>query len=628
MKGVWNRILRVNLTTGETKVEDLAPDVLERFIGGAGLGAYILYKEVPAGVRSEDPENRIIFATGPFNGIKQTGAAKWTIVSVSPSLQANATSCITNSWGYAMKSSGYDALVVEGRATWPVMIRIDDDDVEVMSADHLWGKDTYEVDDLLKESLGKEYEIACIGQAGEEQLKYACVATGKCSFAGRGGMGTVMGSKNLKAVAVKGSRSCPVAHPEQLKELNKEINMKIRNTDKAKPADFNIRNNGTSIATGLFKDYGNMPIKNWQVGEFESGINNLGAPNYARELNSKSKPCKFCTLGCKNHADFEHEKYGFVGEGPEYESFAMMGLNLLIDDMKAVAYGGHIANLYGIDTISLGACLAWAFESYEKGVLTKDDTYGLELDWGNADAMVELTKHVAKRTEGLGWALGEGVRYAGKHYGKGSDAWAVEIKNMEVPAHDPRSSFVAGLNYLTAASCGPNHEKGNPQHAFVAHIRLPEFGITDDLDDEEERHSWENAPLYTAKFQNYSNIVDSLVHCKFMVFSGYTLTDMLDTFNAVTGLNWDFETFEKAGERILNVQKLLNLRYGITREDEMKFPPRLLQPKAEGPYAGIAPVGIEDAVLDYYRYRGWDETGKPSRDLIINLEIDDLVTEG
>lgn len=625
MKGVWNKIARVDLTSGSCTIETLPEKVLEQFIGGAGLGAYILYKEVPAGVMSADPENRIIFATGPFNGIRQTGAAKWSIVSKSPSLEANATSCITNSWGYALKSAGVDALVVQGKASKPAMIVIDDDTIRVESAMEVWGKDSYETDDLLKDQFGKEFEVACIGPSGEKQLKYAAVVTGKCSFAGRGGMGGVMGSKNLKAVVVRGSKECPVADPEKLDALNKEINVKIYNTDKAKPANFNIRAHGTSIATGLFKGYGNMPLKNWQLGEFDSGIENLGAPNYGNELNTKPKPCKFCTLGCKNHAEVEDEKYGFVGEGPEYESFAMMGLNLMLDDMKAVAYGGHIANTYGIDTISLGACLAWAFESYEKGVLTKNETGGLELEWGNAEAMVELTKKVANREEGLGYILGEGVRTAAEYYGKGSEAWAVEIKNMEVPAHDPRASFVAGLNYLTGASCGPNHEKGNPQHMFVAHILLPEFGISDDIDFEKERHSWENAPRYTAAFQNYSNLVDSLVHCKFMVFSGYTLTDMLNTFNAVTGLEWDFETFEKAGERIFTVQKLLNLRYGITAADETKFPERLMQAKEEGPYAGVSPVGIEDAVLDYYRHRGWDETGMPLPEKISEMDLEDLV---
>jgi aldehyde:ferredoxin oxidoreductase len=623
MKGVWNKLLRVDLTTREASVQELPEEVLENFIGGAGLGAWVLWNEVPAEVKAFDPDNRIIFATGPFQGNHQTGSAKWTIVTKSPAFEANATSCITWKWGIELKKAGFDALVVHGKADVPVYIKIDDDQVEVVEAPHLWGLDSYAAEDVVKEEIGAEFEVSTIGQAGEQLAKYACVVTGKASFAGRGGHGAVMGSKNLKAVAVKGSKQIEYHDPDKLKVLNRDIGKLMIETDKAKPYERRIRDHGTSMAIIPFSAVGNLPVKNWQRGLYE-GYEKLGSPYYAETLNAKPNPCPYCTLACKNHVKVADGPFAHEGEGPEYESFAMMAMNLMITDVKAASYGGHLANLYGLDTISLGACMAWAFESYEKGVLTKEDTYGLDLTWGNAEAMVGLVEKICKREEGLGYLLGEGVEEAARQTGKGSEAWAVHCNGLEMPAHDPRSSFVAGLTYLTGASCGGNHEKGNPQHIFVAHIRMPEFGIGDEVR-EEERHSWENAAKYTTTFQHYANIIDSAVFCKFMVFSGHTMTHLLDTYNAATGIGWDFDDLQRAGERIFTLQRLLQLRYGKTIADAKKFPERIMQPKPDGPMAGIVPEGILDAVDDYYKYRGWDEEGVPTPEAIKKVGLDPFI---
>jgi aldehyde:ferredoxin oxidoreductase len=614
VKGVWNKLLRVDLTLRQVAVQELPPTILENFIGGAGLGAWVLWEEVPAEVRAFDPENRIIFAAGPFQGNRQTGSAKWTIVTKSPAFEANATSCITWNWGIQLKRAGYDGLVVHGKADAPVYIKIDGDDVSICDAADLWGRDSYATEDLLQEKMGKDFDVACIGPAGEQLAKYACIVTGKCSFAGRGGHGAVMGSKNLKAVVIRGSKEIEFARPEEVKALNREINRLVLETDQDKPYELRGRDHGTSRATPRFAKTGNLPIKNWQLGTYE-GYEKLGAPHYARVLNSRPHPCPYCTLACKNYAHVQSGPYAFAGEGPEYESYAMMGLNLMLTDMEAVAYAGHLANIYGLDTISLGACLSWAYESFEKGVLTREDTYGLELTWGNADAMVKLVEKIAKREEGLGYLLGEGLVETVRQVGKGSEAWAVHCNGLEMPAHDPRSAFVAGLSYLTGASCGGNHEKGNPQHIFVSHLRLPEFGIGDQIEDA-ERHSWKNAPKYTATFQHYANIIDSTVFCKFMVTSGYTMTHLVKTYNAITGMDWDFQEFLRAGERIFTLQRLLQLRYGKTIADAKKFPERIMQPKPDGPMAGIVPEGILDAVDDYYRYRGWDENGVPPAEKI------------
>lgn len=620
MKGVWNKLLRVDLTTMKATDEAVPDKVYEMFLGGAGLGAWVLYKEVPAHVKSMDPENRIIFAGGPFSGIKQSGASKWSVTSRVPAMEFNADSAATASWICELKAAGYDAVVVQGKAEKPVYVVVDDGKVEIRDASHLWGKDTIETDEALKAELGKDFEIATIGPAGERLSKFACIATAQKSFAGRSGLGAVMGSKNLKAIAVRGTKECPVADPERLEEINKEINRRVIEVDKAKPSDHSIRLHGTSFVAEPFWSLGNLPIKNYSLGMFDSGVKNLGSPNHVTKLGAKPWPCKYCTLGCHKLVEIKSGPYAFKGKDAEYESFAMMGFNLMIDDLEAVVYAGYLANRYGLDTISLGAVLAWAFESYEKGVLTKEDTYGIELTWGNGAALVEMTKKIGLREPGLGWLLGEGCKIASEKTGKGSEAWAVQMKGLEIPAHDGRAAYLAALNYCTGTG-GPNHERGNAQHIWVGNIRLPEWGITADIK-MEERHTWNEAGDRVAKFQDYCNIINSLCHCKFHEFSGYTLTDMLNTLNAVTGWGWNQDDFRRSGQRISVLQRMLNIRYGVTKKDDFTYPERMKQPKPDGPVAGITPAGLEDAIMDYYRVRGYDTEGVPTEATIKELGLD------
>ena len=607
MKGVWNKILRVDLTTMKATEEAVPDRVYEMFLGGAGLGAWILYKEVPAHVQPLDPENRITFAGGPFSGVKQSGAAKWSVTSRVPATNLNADSAATASWIYELKAAGYDAVVVQGKAEKPVYIVIDDGKVEIKDASHLWGKDCIETDEALKDEIGKAFEIACIGQAGERLSS---------------GLGAVMGSKNLKAIAVRGTKECPVADPARLEEINKEINRRVLEVDKAKPSDHSIRLHGTSFVAEPFWSLGNLPIKNYSLGMFDSGVKNLGSPNHVTKLGAKPWPCKFCTLGCHKLVEIKSGPYAFKGKDSEYESFAMMGFDLMIDDLEAVVYAGHLANRYGLDTISLGGVLAWAFESYEKGVLTKDDCYGLELTWGNAHALVEMTKKIGLREPGLGWLLGEGCKIAAEKTGKGSEAWAVQMKGLEIPAHDGRAAFLAALNYSVGTG-GPNHERGNAQHIWVGNIRLPEWGITADIK-MEERHTWNQAGDRVAKFQDYCNIINSLCHCKFHEFSGYTLTDMLNTVNAITGWGWDQTEFRNSGARITMLQRLLNARYGWKKADDFTLPKRMMEPKPDGPVAGISPVGLEEAIVDYYKVRGYDEDGVPTKETLKALGMEQI----
>lgn len=623
MKGIWNKVLKVDLSNGTCEAQQLPDELYEKFLGGAGMVAYVLWRECPRGTTAFDPANRLTFAAGPMQGIKQTGAAKWTGGAISPLINMNADSAATASFGIELKRAGYDAVSVHGRAEKPVYVVIDDEKVEIKDASHLWGKNCYEAEDGMKGVEGGKFECITIGQAGEKLLRYANIQTRKKSVLGRCGLGAVMGSKMLKGVAVRGSQAVTFHDPEELERLNSEVNKRLAKLDREKSYFMRCSTAGTARATLRFAPQGNLPIKNYRLGTFPRGVENMQTSTYVKELNAKPWPCKYCVIQCHNRCEIKEGPYAYKGKGPEYESFAMMGLNTMVDDIKAVAYAGELANIYGMDTISLGGILAWAMESYEKGVITKEDTYGLDFTWGNAEAMVEMVKKIGERADGLGYLLGEGSKIASERIGRGSGDWAVQMKGQEIAAHSFRAQYISALNYCTGVASGPNHERANSQHIWVNSLRFPEWGIGDV--ENEERWSWEKAAERHALIHDYANVVNSVCHCKFMEYNGYTLTDLLNTINACTGLGWTHEDLRRCGERITHLQKLLNIRYGWKKEDDFGYPKRFMEPVEDGPVAGKIPVGLEDAILDYYKERGWDTDGKPTMAKLKEVGLEDFV---
>jgi aldehyde:ferredoxin oxidoreductase len=625
IKGIWRKVYKIDLSRGECRTEDVPDHVYQYFMGGGGIVAYYLWKECPAGTGPFDQENRLIMAGGPLTGVRQSGLAKWSAGAIGANVRMNVDSEASGSWGIEMKACGVDALVISGRAKGPVYIKVSDEGVEIKDAGHIWGKDAYETEDLIKAAEGDEFAVAGIGIAGERLARFANVATAKKSFLGRCGLGAVMGSKNLKAVAVHGTRNCEFHDPERLRDLNKAIHKRMLEQQSLKPKEFQISWLGTAMATALFAPQGNLPVKNYSLGDFPEGVANLGGRPYVEKLNAKPWPCRYCVIQCHNRCEVKEGPYAYKGKGPEYESFAMMGFNLLISNQEAVAYAGELANKYALDTISLGGVLAWAMESFEKGVLTREDIYGIDLTWGNADAVIEMVRKIGERAEGLGWWLGEGCQAAAAHYGKGSEDWAVAMKGQEIAAHSWRAQYISALNYCTGVAAGPNHEKGNSQHIWVGHILLPEWGI--DHVENEERWSWEKAAERNAKFHDYCNVINSAVHCKFQEFASYNLTDLLNTINAATGLAWTQEDLRRCGERITTLQKILNIRYGLKKEDDFRYPKRFMEPVNEGPAAGKIPEGLDQAILDYYAYRQWDGEGKPTAELLVRLGMEAYVEQ-
>jgi aldehyde:ferredoxin oxidoreductase len=610
--GYWGKLLRVNLSRRKCTDEDISESVLRQLMGGSGIGAQILHEEVNVEVNALDPENRLVFALGPMQATNITGSAKFSVVSRSPLTGIQADSSAGGHWGVELKKAGYDALVVQGKAEKPVYLWISDGKAEIRDAGALWGKDSYDSTDAIKEEIReKSVSVASIGRGGENQVAIACIVFDKHSFAGRCGLGAVMGSKNLKAVAVKGSQKTPVADPKRITQLAKELGKRVY--ENAKPG---LRQHGTPIVLIPCTEQGDVPIKYW-TGDVWDGKDKIGTPLYTDVLHAKPFPCAHCTLGCHRYVTVtEPQKYACEGAGAEYETLGMMGNACLVDDVKAISKANDICNRYGLDTISTGAWVSFLMECYERGYISIKDTDGMDIRWGDPAVLIELIGQFGEK-KGIGALFGDGIVKAASQIGGGAEDIVVHVKGLDVPAHDPRAFFSLYVNYPTG-NRGGCHERGDPQKAFEL-LLLPEFGV----DKPPDRFTLDGKVEITAAYQDYSALANSLVVCKFCVICGISLTDMVDIYNATTGWDIDLSEMRLIGERINALQRLVNTKnYGVSRKDD-KLPKRLYEPAKVGSRAGKAPMPaeVEAAISEYYRLRGWDSDGSVKKEKLKALGL-------
>ncbi|NQT85381.1 aldehyde ferredoxin oxidoreductase family protein [bacterium] len=611
--GYWQRLLRVNLTTRETQTEAIEEADLKRFIGGAGLGAEILRRETSANLDAYDPENRLIFATGVFQGPPVPGGAKFSVVSISPLTGTFADTAAGASWGPALKDAGYDVLLIEGSADTPVYLLIVDEKVEIRDAAGLWGKDSFEtVDAIHQETDDPKLSVASIGPAGERRVAIACIAVDKHSFAGRCGLGAVMGSKNLKAVAVRGTQQAPLHDPERARELMKKFQLAIGKAT----VDNEFRKHGTPGLCEVAEALGDMPIKYWDGDVWPEGAAKLGGENYTDTLQAKPLPCKYCPIGCHRRISItEPAEYALEGIGPEYETLGMMGSNLLIDDPKAVARANEIANRLGVDTISTGAMIGFAMECFEKGWITVDDTGGLALEWGDPNVLIRLTEQIGLR-QGFGEIFAEGTVPAARSISPEAVENVVHVKGLDLPAHDPRACFSLAPSYATGTR-GACHFRGPCEDIEMGVFTMPEVGITGDT-----THFLDptNQGMMAAVCQDMGVLVNSLVVCMFMIDGGeWTLTDVADLFNALTGWDYSVEDLLRAGERGFTVQRLINLRDGHSVATDV-LPKKMFEAAVEGARAGKAPP-LEAMLAEHYSQRGWDGDGTPTAETLARLGL-------
>ncbi len=605
--GYWNRVIRIDLTSASVTEEYVDDDVWMRFVGGAGYGTKVMIDETPPKLDPFSPENKIIYAVGPFQSYNIPGSGKWSVVTRSPLTNTHLDTAGAADFGVVLKKTGFDAIVIEGKADKPVCVVVSDGDVRIEDAGWLWGKDAYDTAHLLKGKYKGRVGVVAIGQSGERLVRMANIVVDGHSFCGRGGAGAVMGSKNLKAVVVAGSKNPTVYDPDTLRELVRDVAKRIV---KGKAA---TRKNGTVNGVLYVEEIGDLPMKYWDVDTWKEGARKLGAPFYTEFLQAKPLPCANCPVGCHRKVRIP-EPYNIETVGPEYETVAMLGSNLLIDDLTAVAYAGEMLNRYGVDTISVGAAIGFLMDLYEQGIVKKSDI-GVEVNWGDSEVMLRLVREIALAEGKVGELFKDGVRAAAERIGKEALDRVVEVKGLDYPAHDPRAVFALAINYATGTR-GACHQRGNP-HTICAGLTYPELGITEKPD----RFDLELAAKLAVVAQNTNAVYNSLSVCDFMMGSdGMTLTDVKNLINAVTGWEWEVDTLVMAGERIFNLQRLINIRDGYTAEDD-KLPLKMRRAASEGGRAGKTPEPFDRLKENYYRLRGWTQDGIPTEELVNRLDI-------
>lgn len=613
-RGYTHKILIVDLTRGECSIQSTDPQEgsFRKYLGGTGLAAKYLYEELRPDADPLGPENVLIFMTGPFCGTPIPCSGRHTVAAKSPLTGFWGESDCGGHWGVMLKKAGFDGIVIRGQSKQPVYLWIKDGKVEIREAKQFWGIDTYDIYDAVRKETEKDAEIASIGPAGEKLVRFSVIMTdgrdGRAS--GRTGMGAVMGSKRLKAIAVHGTGKNEIYDKKTLVASIRDV------TPNLIKGTAGLSNFGTSGGIVNIEKLGDLPIKNWQEGSW-SGAANISGMKLAETYLTGKYGCASCPVGCGRVVAINEGKYSPVnGAGPEYETVAVFGALLLIDDLAAICMANELCNRYGIDTLSTGGVIAFAFEAYERGFLSTDQTGGLKLEWGNPDVMLQLIRLIADR-EGIGGLLAEGVKIASEKLDPKCKEFAIHVKGLEPSMHDPRAHN--GLAVLYAVSnVGATHNQGMT-HNFEKVLTCPEMGLTKPTD----RFSVEGKGIFAAKTEDFMSICDSLKICKFVLFGGVSLTDLCQWLNAVTGWDVSVEELIKTGERITNLKRLHNIRFGLKKQDD-GLPRRLrAERRGTGGSADNLP-DINSMLKEYYAHRGWSDSGLPLPETIKKLNLETI----
>lgn len=627
MFGYIGKILRINLTTNRVSQDQLLEDDLKKYVGGRGFAIRILFEELKPGIDALGPENKLVYATGPLTATGFPLNSRWIVAAKSPLTGIWGESTCGGSFAVQLRKAGYDTLLVEGAASSPVYINVLDDRVEIKDASALWGKATLETEVAIAHDLGlKERRednpaVLCIGPAGEKLVKIAAVMHTAHRAAGRTGLGAVMGSKKLKAIAVRGTRKVQVAEPQKIKEITKKVlsecmtNKTLLRFSKYGQADF----------VDSLQEMGMLPTKNFQKGTFEH-FRNINGEAMANTILKRRATCSQCPVACKREVEVLEGPYAPVDPGyggPEYETLASLGSLLLINDLKAISKGNQLCNAYGLDTISTGVIIAWLMECYERGIISESDIDGIQASWGNIEATLMLIEKIAKR-DGVGDLLAEGIRKAAQKIGKGSKRYAMEIKGLEVPMHEPRVKKGLGLSYATSIR-GACHMQAFHDPSFEQENIAPEIGISKALN----RHDTSRKKVKAIKLsQDWVAVTNSLLLCTSPAWVGFNYTRpafIIEALNAITGWKFKPSDLMVVGERINNLCRCFNSREGISRKDDY-LPPRFTEdPLPDGPSKGqrISKKELENMLNEYYELRGWDkETGKPTKQKLKELDLE------
>jgi aldehyde:ferredoxin oxidoreductase len=618
--GFMGKVLRVNLSEGELSTEEIPDNWAREYLGGAGLATKYLYDEMPSGADPFGPENPLIFMTGPLTGTASASASRYSVVAKSPQTGIWGQANSGGSFGPALKRSGFDGVIFEGISPRPVYLKIESGRAELGDAEHLWGKTVPETEDTLQEGSDSKYTIASIGPAGENLVRFAAIMNNKHRAAGRCGLGAVMGSKNLKAIACSGKEPVRITNQEGFSTAaRRQIGFLDESMLKVVFDTF-----GTNMIADMVNVRGGYPTRNWQEGVFEE-IDSVSAQGIADTVFVEGVPCFACPVTCGRKTEIREGKWqGNVGEGPEYETTNTFGAMCGISDIYAITMANYLCNQFGLDTISAGSTIAFSMECYQRGILTKEDTGGLEINFGDTDLIVDLVEKIAYR-EGIGDLLAEGSRVMAEELGQDSQHFAMQVKGLELPAYDPRAAKICGLGYVTA-NRGGDHITSYveaPTFVDVPLLVIEESTIKDPLiaDPQEAK--------VIVDMENAMSALDAIGCCKFMGM-GLTSQDMVDLLAFATGWDITLDEYITCGERNYNLARAFCIREGTDRHTD-RLPDRLMQdPLPTGPAEDML-IEIDDMekMKDaYYQFRGWDlSNGYPTQQKLIELGLDDLVPD-
>ncbi len=615
MNGYMGNMLKVDLTERNITEEPLDEAVMRQYLGGCGLGAKLLFDCTDADTDPLGPDNPLIFATGPLTGTNLFNSDRIELVTKSPLTGIFAESSAGGFWAGRFKRCGYDALVIVGQADSPVYISITDEGAEIKDGKELWGWDTFETTDILKEREGSGARAAVIGPAGENLVRIAAIITdGRHGRAlGRCGVGAVMGSKKLKAVVVNGTGKVPVADRKALLAINQIMKTVIQRDMQG------MKDAGTGGGVEASEELGNLPIRNWGQGSWKEGAVKTTGMTMTRKYLSKTYSCGSCMISCGRVVKAHGGPYdGQEIAGPEYETLGLMGTNLMNDDLLTIIKSNELCNRYGLDTISTAGVIGFGMEAWEQGLLTAAECGELALEWGNPKVITALIEQIGNRV-GVGALLGEGVRRASDQLPPLAKEFAAEVKGLEPPAHDGRAKMTAAIGMATSAR-GACHLSGFG-HDFEEGAVLEDLGspaLTD-------RFTPVGKAENVFRMQNLMGVIDSAVVCKFPLFGGLTVDPLIAAINAATGWDMDREEFFRLGERIFTIKRLYNNRLGISRKDDT-LPLRMLKLKRGGGTNHLPP--LDEMLSEYYRYRGWNEFGIPTESKVQELDLTSYAPKG
>ena len=616
--GYNGKILHVDLTTGALTVEEPPETFYRKYLGGQGIGMYYILKEMPAAADPLGPENVLAITLSVVTGAPVSGQSRVMANAKSPLTGAIGDAQAGGFWPAGAKAAGFDAFIVRGKAEKPVYLWVHDGEAELRDATHLWGQVTGDAEAAIREELGDpRIEVLQVGPAGEKLVRYACLINMANRANGRTGMGAVMGSKNLKAIAVRGRERPAIADQKALAEIARWGAKNLPESDV-----YGMGLHGTAEVLAYQQEDGGLPTRNWASGVFEE-YEALDGTTMSDTILKERDTCYACVVRCKRVVEISEGAYRVdpLYGGPEYETLSTFGSYCGISDLAAVSLANQLCNMYGLDTISTGATIAWAMDCFERGIITAEDTGGIELCFGNAEAMVKMTGMIAKRV-GFGDLLAEGMAQAAAKLGPEAEALVMAVKGNPLPAHMPQVKRSLALIYA-ANPYGADHVSSEHDPSYKGYPdRMAELGLLNPQPDKVLNVEKVRFAVYTQRLCSLLNTVGVCLFVWGPAWQLYGPSQLVDMVRAVTGWNVSLWELMKAGERSLNMMRAFNTREGFTSADD-KLPPKLFQPLTGGRSDGIAVTEEEMAAAlpTYYAMCGWDAEGRPTRAKLEELGI-------